>query len=84
MDQAQHYNEALRLLVAARISQDSLAEDELAGVSQDIIDSRRQLVAATLATAQVHATLCAAAPRYERRPVVLDDRAHLIEVQGLR
>jgi hypothetical protein len=83
MDRTQHYNEAVRLLVAARISQDSLATDELAGMTEAAIAARQQLIATTIATAQVHATLCAA-PYGPRLPVRLDDRSHLVEVAGVR
>jgi hypothetical protein len=83
MDKAQHYNEAVRLLVAARILQDSLAEDELAGTSAEVIESRRQLIATTLATAQVHATLCAVAPLRDHRAIQWPlDGPRLIEVGG--
>lgn len=85
MNKAQHYNEAVRLLVAARISQDLLAEDELAGTNAELVESRRQLIATTVATAQVHATLCAVAPLREHRSVRLPDEGpRMIEVGGER
>jgi hypothetical protein len=75
MDRTQHYNEAVRLLVAARISQDSLEDEQLNGLSDVAIANRWQLIATTIATAQVHATLCAAP---------LASRSHLVEVAGVR
>jgi hypothetical protein len=81
MDRAQHYNEAMRLLVAARISQDSLSEDEIGGLSADVIEARLKFIETTLATAQVHATLCVATSRYDALPLRHDiDVPRLIEV----
>jgi hypothetical protein len=83
MDRTQHYNEAVRLLVAARITQDNLDDADLAGMSDVAIANRWQLIATTIATAQVHATLCAA-PLGARLPIRVDDRSHLVEVAGVR
>jgi hypothetical protein len=60
MDRIEHYNEALRFLEAARISQEHLTDDELTGMSAVVIETRMRLIATTVATAQVHATLFAA------------------------
>jgi hypothetical protein len=68
MDRGQHYNEAMRLLVAARITQDALSEEEVAGLNTGVAQSRVKFIETTLATAQVHATLCVAASRYDLPP----------------
>lgn len=60
MDKIEHYNEAMRLLAAAQVAQNDFNEEQLTGMSTTVLDTHLRIIATTVATAQVHATLYAA------------------------